>query len=238
MDNPNVAGIPMTFFKWSPMFSLEDESLVVPIWVSLEKLPIFLFHKEALYEIGKLLGNPVKIDGYTANRSKLCQENLCIELDVSKPLPNHLWLKTMDKGFAVKVSYSKVPHYCVNCHKLGHLEANCLAKEKSLDRVDVVNAGTSKEKQPSRRNNRAAPDHGYGNITQWVKVPGRRGYGGRNSRGGRFGSVRGRGGGGRGDFSQFHYNPSYSKEGLEDHALKETNDLGLATSTQNGFSVL
>lgn len=44
------------------MFSLEYESPGVPVCVSLEKLPIFVFHKEALYEIGKLLGNPVKIE--------------------------------------------------------------------------------------------------------------------------------------------------------------------------------
>lgn len=37
----------------------------------LENLPIFLFHKEALFEIGKLLGTPMKIDGYTTNKSKL-----------------------------------------------------------------------------------------------------------------------------------------------------------------------
>lgn len=128
-DNPNVEGVPLRFFKWTPTFSLEDESPIVPVWVSLENLPIFMFHKEALFEIGKLIGNPVKIDGYTTNKSKLNQANICIYLDVSKPLISHLWIKVLEKGTAIKVSYGRVPHYCMNCHKLGHLESNCLARE-------------------------------------------------------------------------------------------------------------
>lgn len=60
-------GISLRFFKWSPLLSLEKESPVVPVWVSLEKLPIFVFHKEALFEIEKLLVKPMKVDGYTVN---------------------------------------------------------------------------------------------------------------------------------------------------------------------------
>lgn len=70
MRDPNVGGVMFRFFKWMPKFSVEDDSPILPVWVALENLPIFLFQKEALYEIGKLLGTPVKIDGYTANRSK------------------------------------------------------------------------------------------------------------------------------------------------------------------------
>lgn len=130
MSNPNVGGIPVRFFKWSPSFSVEDESPVVHVWVSLENLPIFLFHKEALFEIGKMLGVPVKIDGYTANRSKLHQANLCIEMDISKDLPSHFWIGMLDKGVAIKVSYGNIPQYCKHFHKLGHMVAKCLVEEK------------------------------------------------------------------------------------------------------------
>lgn len=99
--------------------------------VALENLPLVLFHKEALYEVGHLLGKPIKVDGYTANQSKLNQSNICIEMDISKPLPSHIWIKLLDKGTAIKVRYGKVPHYCMFCHKLGHKEIVCLAKEKA-----------------------------------------------------------------------------------------------------------
>lgn len=70
-DNSNVEGIPFRLFKWTPTFSLEAESPIVPVWVSLENLPVVLYHKEALVEIEKLIVNPVKLDGYTGNKSKL-----------------------------------------------------------------------------------------------------------------------------------------------------------------------
>lgn len=65
---------------------MEDKKPIVPVWVCLENLPIVLFHKEALLEVGKLLGKPVRMDGYIANKSKVNQANICIEMDVYKPV--------------------------------------------------------------------------------------------------------------------------------------------------------
>lgn len=90
--------------------------------MSFEKLPIFLFHKEAVFEIGKLLGHPIKIYGIIANKSKLNQATSCIEIDVYKTLPSHFWLNALNKVFVVKDFYGKIPHYGKHCHKLGHLD--------------------------------------------------------------------------------------------------------------------
>lgn len=64
--------------------------------------------KEALFEIAKLLGKPRKIDGYTANKSKLNQANILVEIDVSKPLPGHLWINVAGVGTAVRLFYNKI----------------------------------------------------------------------------------------------------------------------------------
>lgn len=197
--NPNVNGTPMRFFKWSPNFSLQDDSPVVPVWISLENLPIFLFHKEALFEIGKLLGTPVKVDGYTANKSKLSQANLCIEMDVSKKHPSHLWIKTLETGTAVKVNYGKMPHYCGNCHKLGHLEKACLAKIQTGNHTTQPEIPDLVRPRPLYK-----PGYPYKgqqiDENEWIQGSRRNGrhmnYG---SRGGRA-YIGGRGGRGRGDF--------------------------------------
>lgn len=84
-------------------------SHVVPIWVTFENLPVFLFHKEALFEIGRLLGRPVKVDGYTLNKSKLHQASVCIEVDISKQLPSHVWIKVLDTGTVIKFTLVKFP---------------------------------------------------------------------------------------------------------------------------------
>lgn len=199
MDNPNVNGTPVRFFKWTPSFSFEAESPVLPVWIALENLPIFLFHKEALFEIGKLLGKPIKVDGYTANRSKLSQANLCIELDVSKNLPTHLWVKVLDKGTAVKVNYSKVPSYCKGCLKLGHLERACLAngnKEKFHGEKQDDHVVNHLRVRNQRQDNVRKED-------QWIEGNGKRGWNNQFARGG-IQNGRGRGGrGGRGEFVQW-----------------------------------
>lgn len=107
--------------------------------MAFEKLPIFLFNKEALFEIGKLIGKPIKVDGYTANKSKLNQASVCIELDITKPRPTHVWINLLDSGMAVKVSYSQIPAYCTCCKKLGHEVYHCLANETVVE--PPVNSG-------------------------------------------------------------------------------------------------
>lgn len=191
LDSPNVQGFPLRFFKWSPLFSIEDESPIVPVWVSFEKLPVFLFDKEALYEIGKLIGKLVKLDGYTANRSKLNQATICIEVDVSKPLIRHVWLQVLGKGVAIKVSYSKVPHFCTACKKLGHLESNCLGLVNREEEV-LLNSGMEKGTEvhvaPSLGEDTNGSILGRG-PSSFVPRRGRwnggRGTGGRGGRGGR-----------------------------------------------------
>lgn len=228
MNSPNVGGIPFRFFKWSPNYSVEDESSIVSVWISLENLPIFLFHKEALFEIGKLLGTPVKIDVYTANKSKLSQANLCIEMDISKALPNHLWIGILEKGVAVKVNYGSIPHYCNHCNKLGHLEAKCLAKEKT---VQVVHRTKPAPKPQQNNAKSSSPAHNKKKDDyQWEEV--------RKNKGKKsFATFRvGRtsfGGGGRGGRGRGSYHAYYQKNvGSSIHQLAD-NDVG--TSGVKGF---
>lgn len=101
-------------------------------------MPIFLFHKEFPYEIGKFLGKLVKVDGYTLKKSKLLQANVCIELDVPVELPSHVWINVLDTGKTIRVKYNKVPPFCTHCKKLGHVEMKCFSKERRVELVQKV----------------------------------------------------------------------------------------------------
>lgn len=186
LENPNGAGTPFRFFKWTPKFSLGDESPIVPVWISLENLPIFLFQEEALFQIGKLVGVPVKLDGYTANRSKLHQATMCVEVDVSKSFPSHVWIQVMGRGVPIKVTYANVPHYCNFCKKLGHLETVCLAKEKPTSgNEQSMFVGNQRQGAREGGGNRASLQSGFKDRlssrqrdkapgNQWEVVRGRR----------------------------------------------------------------
>ncbi|KAL0433849.1 UNVERIFIED_CONTAM: hypothetical protein Slati_2719200 [Sesamum latifolium] len=46
-----LKGLPMRVFKWSPTFIPDQESSVVPVWVSFHDLPAYLFRKDALQQL-------------------------------------------------------------------------------------------------------------------------------------------------------------------------------------------
>ncbi|GAA0175808.1 hypothetical protein LIER_28911 [Lithospermum erythrorhizon] len=57
---------------------------------------------------------------------------LCVELDVSKPLVDKVWVSFEDddypdnnEGFWQQVQYDEIPHYCSKCFHIGHSVENC-----------------------------------------------------------------------------------------------------------------
>lgn len=60
----------MKVLKWTSDFTTKEEPPVVPVWVSLEQLPLFLFAKAPLFSIERILGHPLKIDAATQTLSR------------------------------------------------------------------------------------------------------------------------------------------------------------------------
>lgn len=49
----------MKILIWTLDLSVKEEPLVVPVWVSLEHLPLFLFSRRPFFSIGLLFGHPL-----------------------------------------------------------------------------------------------------------------------------------------------------------------------------------
>lgn len=107
----------MKVLKWTSSFSVTTEPPVVPIWISLENLPLFVFKRGPLFSIGNLLGRSLKIDQATANLTHLSTARVCMnwiwlapfhiafglaratwdsgnQLPMKIPLPHRLWLRS------------------------------------------------------------------------------------------------------------------------------------------------
>lgn len=54
-------GCVMRVLKWTPIFCVATESLIVPLWIQLPHLPIHLSGKGSLFSIARLLGNPLRL---------------------------------------------------------------------------------------------------------------------------------------------------------------------------------
>ncbi|KAL0369157.1 UNVERIFIED_CONTAM: hypothetical protein Scaly_1134600, partial [Sesamum calycinum] len=108
----HVQGFPMRVFKWTPTFTLEQESSIVPVWVCFPELPAHLFHKDALFAVASMIGTPLQIDDFTFNHSKLSKARVGIEINLTKPLVEEFDLKINGITIRQKVEYEQVPKYC------------------------------------------------------------------------------------------------------------------------------
>ncbi|KAL0404414.1 UNVERIFIED_CONTAM: hypothetical protein Sradi_2082200 [Sesamum radiatum] len=123
-----LKGLPMRVFKWSPTFIPDQESSIVPVWVSFLDLPAHLFGKDALHTIAKFVGVPLQIADSTFSRSMLSRARVCIEIDLFKPLVKEFDLQINGRTFVQKVEYEQVPQYCSLCKHVGHQDSECYTK--------------------------------------------------------------------------------------------------------------
>ena len=95
----------MRTFKWSPDLKVTSESTHVPVWVALEHLPVYFFHKASLFSIASAIGSPLQVDTATTNLSRPSVAHFYIDLDVSKEVPGRIWIGAGTHGFWQRVAY-------------------------------------------------------------------------------------------------------------------------------------
>lgn len=122
-----VDSFPMRVFRSSPGFRSEIESSIIPVWVSLLHLPFFLFNKQCLFSIGRMIGVPLTIDMATAELSRSSVAKVCIQVDLFKKLPPRVWIESGDSlpGYWQLLIYEKLLKYYKQCMRLGHDLRSC-----------------------------------------------------------------------------------------------------------------
>ncbi|XP_027181956.1 uncharacterized protein LOC113780347 [Coffea eugenioides] len=128
-----IHGGAMRVFKWSTSFHVDKESSLVPVWFNLPKLPVHLFDKKCLFQIVSCLGRPLFIDGATAGLSRPSVARVCVEIDLLKILPSHVWIQLgEDHGFWQSLNPESVPKYCNHCFRQGNSQSECHVKNPEL----------------------------------------------------------------------------------------------------------
>ncbi|KAK4382066.1 hypothetical protein Sango_2908800 [Sesamum angolense] len=120
--------LPMRVFKWSPTFTPDQESSIVPVWVNFPELPAHLFHKDAIFSIASIVGTPLQMADSTYNQSKLSRARVCIEIDLLKPLLEEFDIQIQDRKIVQKIEYEQIPRYCSLCKHVRHHDLECYTK--------------------------------------------------------------------------------------------------------------
>jgi len=116
---------------WFPEF--DANTMVVtkmPVWVRLPNLPLPYWQHTVLEDIGNLLGRFIKSDNERKEKGLFTYARICVEIDLSKGLPDRLYLKHESYTWLQSLDYENTAFRCRLCHLTGHLQDTCpLAKK-------------------------------------------------------------------------------------------------------------
>ncbi|VFQ90276.1 unnamed protein product [Cuscuta campestris] len=135
----------MVVTKWSPNLRPEEDSPIVPVWITIPNLPIHFHDQKALFCITSALGKPLKVDNATLNFAKPKAARVCIEVDVSKSLHQRIHVRHVDEDLFFQVLYEDPPSFCSSCHRLGHTSLSC-KPDKLQDKPVVESIPPMKDK--------------------------------------------------------------------------------------------
>ena len=122
-----VKSFQMCVLKWSPDFSVNVESSIAPVWITLPYLQVHFMNKEVLYSISSGPGKLLKIDDST-NRARFL-----LEIDMEKTLEENIdwWRK---RRILAKNWIWKSTSLCSHCSKIGRKEDLFRVKNLELRR--------------------------------------------------------------------------------------------------------
>ena len=107
---------------WEPYFKPSSANVSsVAVWIRLNELPIEFYNAEALYQIGKAIGNVLRVDTHTSSKTRGRFACLCVQVDVDKPLINTVLIGRFEQV----VTYEGIHRMCFSCGRMGHRRESC-----------------------------------------------------------------------------------------------------------------
>ncbi|CAN0859756.1 hypothetical protein LINGRAHAP2_LOCUS7750 [Linum grandiflorum] len=165
----SVAGAFVMLKQWCSQFVTKQavmSSLIT--WIRTEGLPFEYYHDDSLFAIASQVGAPIRTDRQTTMVSRGKFAWLCVEIDLSKPLPSEVWVD----GEWLKVAYEGIPTICRLCWHAGHATDSCNLKvaTEAMDSnpaTDLVTGrnsmvqeeGHMEEEEEEARNTMDSEDH-------------------------------------------------------------------------------
>ncbi|KAL2236344.1 UNVERIFIED_CONTAM: hypothetical protein Sindi_0826100 [Sesamum indicum] len=115
-----------------------------PVWIKLRHLPMEFWTTDGLSTVASGVGKPLYPDAITRACTRLDFARVCVMVDVSQNLPNHVIIMTPDEDGGetpckVDVEYEWLPKKCLDCMTMGHSTKECpLTKPKKTTKPPVA----------------------------------------------------------------------------------------------------
>ena len=108
---------------WSLDFNPEAEITAAPVWVRLPHLPLHLWGKSSLADIGNKLGR--FLDSAEPKGDQYTYARICVEVNLEKGLSEALHLTLGEWSHIQELDYEHIPFKCLRCHVYGHFTKSC-----------------------------------------------------------------------------------------------------------------
>lgn len=100
------------------------------VWVRLHNLPLHFWHLKVLTAIRNSLGKFLKIGEDSVSKGIFTFSRICVEVDLSQGLPEHITLNFNNSLRIQPLDYENTAFRCCICMQTGHLQFNCPLSRK------------------------------------------------------------------------------------------------------------
>ena len=108
---------------WSLDFNPKAEITAAPVWVRLPHLPLHLWGKSSLADIGNKLGR--FLDSAEPKGEQYSCARICVEVNLEKGLSEALQLTVGEWSHIQELDYEHIPFKCLYFHVYGHFVKRC-----------------------------------------------------------------------------------------------------------------
>ena len=123
----HVSGLNLVLRCWEPYFDPFSATIqMIDQWIKITRLPLELWEEDTSKQLLHNVGQFIKVDDITLNRSKGKFARVCINIDITKPLRGSLFIPVPNQSrpLEVPISYEGLHEVCAMCGSDAHeLEA-------------------------------------------------------------------------------------------------------------------
>ena len=147
----------MRIQAWTPNFKPEEETPLVPIWISLPELSWHCYNKEFITSLLSPIGRVLYLDSTSINKTRGSQARVKVQVDLTRDRPPHIWTgyigEDITDGRWQKIEYDSIPDYCFYCKHQRHKESDFIIKKRDVENKQRKELEKNKNRQDSTLNN-------------------------------------------------------------------------------------